>query len=90
MINKQYIEPEPISLISGLLLWTILIWWKFDLMEGVLSGISLILYGYSISYGSKSYKTLVKLIEKEQKEKATINKNMECENNGTKLRKLVA
>ena len=51
-----YIEPEPISFILGLLTWAILVFSKLDLIETIVSGIAILLYGYSISYGSKNYK----------------------------------
>ena len=52
----SYIEPEPISFILGLLTWAILVFSKLDSIETIVSGIALLLYGYSISYGSKNYK----------------------------------
>ena len=56
MNKKVWIEVEPKTFMLGLGIWAILILNKFDIIEMFLATLSFLLYGYSISYGSKNYK----------------------------------
>jgi len=56
MTKKKFIEVEPITFIIGLSIYAITVWTLLDWTETILVTISLLAYGYSISYGSKTYK----------------------------------
>ena len=55
-----YIEPDPITFFAGLFLWALTVFTLLDLKEAIFTGLALVIYGYSISYGSKNYKDYCK------------------------------
>jgi len=67
MIEKNYIEVQPFTFIFSLIVFALLVWYSLDWFQSIIVAGMLLLYGYSISYGSKTYKEYCELKRKRHK-----------------------